>query len=196
MDVENLDALTPAELDALLEQALNPRVPVEVLYAVLERIGGRAQEPSQPQPLPQAQPHPQVPPRGAATDRAVRPERPRPPKTPTSAQPQTQQQPPPMQHMPPTPPTSQSFQVPPTNGLPGPNPNMQQTTVIPIVPSAPLNDAAPTAVIPIVPGNAANIGPNNAPNTPPTAAPNAAQPSRGAHAPMRHPNPMNPESGY
>ena len=171
MDVENLDALTPAELDALLEQALNPRVPVEVLYAVLERIGARAPEPSQPQP------HPQVPPRGAATDRAVRPERPRPPKTP------------------PTPPTSQPPQIPPMNampgpgpGAPGPNPNMQQTTVIPIVPSAPPHDAAPTAVIPIVP--------SNAPNTPPAAAPNAAPPSRGAHAPMRHPNPQNPESGY
>lgn len=39
MDVENIDALNPAELDALLERALNPQVPVEVFYAVLERIG-------------------------------------------------------------------------------------------------------------------------------------------------------------
>lgn len=39
MDVENIDALNPAELDALLERALDPRVPVEVFYAVLERIG-------------------------------------------------------------------------------------------------------------------------------------------------------------
>jgi hypothetical protein len=39
MDVENLDALNPTELDELLERALNPRVPVEVLYAVLDRIG-------------------------------------------------------------------------------------------------------------------------------------------------------------
>lgn len=39
MDVENIDALNPAELDALLERALDPQVPVEVFYAVLERIG-------------------------------------------------------------------------------------------------------------------------------------------------------------
>ncbi|MBR7835902.1 hypothetical protein KDL01_21690, partial [Actinospica durhamensis] len=38
MDVENIDALSPAELDALLERALDPQVPVELLYAVLERI--------------------------------------------------------------------------------------------------------------------------------------------------------------
>jgi hypothetical protein len=44
MDVENIDALNPAELDALLERALDPQVPVEVFYAVLERIG--SQEPS------------------------------------------------------------------------------------------------------------------------------------------------------
>jgi len=181
MDVENLDALTPAELDAVLEQALNPRVPVEVLYAVLERIGAGAQALSQP--------HAQVPQRGAATDRAVRPERPRPPKLPTSGQPQ-------LAPMPATPPNSQASQVPPTNGMPGipgpgsapgPNPNTQPTAVIPIVPSAPPSAAAPTAVIPVVP--------SNGPNVPPRIASNAVPPSRGAHAPMRHPGPTNPESG-
>ena len=123
MDVENLDALSPAELDALLEQALNPRVPVEMLYALLERIGAA----------------PQVPPRGAATDRAVRPERPRPPKLPTSAQAPMQ----PGSSMSPIPPTSQ---VSPTQSMPGvpgpgigpgPNPNMQQTAVIPAVSGGP-----------------------------------------------------------
>ncbi|WP_034262851.1 hypothetical protein [Actinospica robiniae] len=39
MDVDNIDALNPAELEAVLERALDPRVPVELLYAVLERLG-------------------------------------------------------------------------------------------------------------------------------------------------------------
>jgi hypothetical protein len=39
MDVDNIDALTVAELEAVLERALDPRVPVELLYAVLERLG-------------------------------------------------------------------------------------------------------------------------------------------------------------
>jgi hypothetical protein len=43
MDVENIDALNPAELDALLERALDPQVPIEVFYAVLERIGPHEQ---------------------------------------------------------------------------------------------------------------------------------------------------------
>jgi len=47
MDVENIDALNPAELDALLERALDPQVPVEVFYAVLERIGPH-EPPAQP----------------------------------------------------------------------------------------------------------------------------------------------------
>lgn len=52
MDVENIDALNPAELDALLERALDPQVPVEVFYAVLERIGPH--EPSAETTPPQA----------------------------------------------------------------------------------------------------------------------------------------------
>jgi hypothetical protein len=109
MDAENLDALTPAELEALLEQALNPQVPVTMLYAVLERIGaagaqaaparpGATQDPEATTVLPgqgpaSHLPHPPVAPRGAATDRAVRPERPLPPKGPKagpSQQPNTQ----------------------------------------------------------------------------------------------------------
>lgn len=39
MDVDNIDTLTQAELEAVLERALDPRVPVELLYAVLERLG-------------------------------------------------------------------------------------------------------------------------------------------------------------
>ncbi|HTJ72201.1 MAG TPA: hypothetical protein VL551_31970 [Actinospica sp.] len=88
MDVENLDALNPAELDELLERALNPQVPVELLYAVLERIGPAA-DPRGKGPLPPSSPDTEQttvmpplamapqPPRGAATDRAVRPERPK-----------------------------------------------------------------------------------------------------------------------
>ena len=105
MDVENLDALNPAQLDELLERALNPQVPVEVLYAVLDRIGSAPDAPTpagspvagsaaadveQTAVLPplatlqhprspsvsQAQLFPE-PARGAATDRAVRPERPK-----------------------------------------------------------------------------------------------------------------------
>lgn len=39
MDVDNIEILTQAELEAVLERALDPRVPVELLYAVLERLG-------------------------------------------------------------------------------------------------------------------------------------------------------------
>jgi hypothetical protein len=52
MDVENLDALNPTELDELLERALNPRVPVEVLYAVLDRIGPAKDGAPLPVPVP------------------------------------------------------------------------------------------------------------------------------------------------
>ena len=47
MDVENIDALNPAELDALLERTLDPKVPIEVFYAVLERIGPHEQPTAQ-----------------------------------------------------------------------------------------------------------------------------------------------------
>jgi len=159
MDVENLDALTPAELDALLNQALNPQVPVEVLYAVLERIGAapaHPQRPTQPQPQAHQQPRPQVSPRGAATDRAVRPERPQqpkpprsqPPKTPTSQAP-TMPGPAPAQGnrgVPGNPYASGNSGANPNPNPPspnrnhGPNPNQNRHP-----------DAQPTAVIPVVP---------------------------------------------
>jgi hypothetical protein len=39
-DVTTIDQLTDAEVDELLERALNPRTPIEIFYAVLDRIGG------------------------------------------------------------------------------------------------------------------------------------------------------------
>jgi hypothetical protein len=41
-DVTTIDQLTDAEVDELLERALNPRTPIEIFYAVLDRIGGHA----------------------------------------------------------------------------------------------------------------------------------------------------------
>ena len=41
-DVTTIDQLTDAEVDELLERALNPRTPIEIFYAVLDRIGGSA----------------------------------------------------------------------------------------------------------------------------------------------------------
>ena len=41
-DVTTIDQLTDAEVDELLERALNPRTPIEIFYAVLDRIGGYA----------------------------------------------------------------------------------------------------------------------------------------------------------
>ena len=41
-DVTTIDQLTDAEVDELLERALNPRTPIEIFYAVLDRIGGPA----------------------------------------------------------------------------------------------------------------------------------------------------------
>jgi hypothetical protein len=39
-DVTTIDQLTDAEVDELLARALNPRTPIEIFYAVLDRIGG------------------------------------------------------------------------------------------------------------------------------------------------------------
>jgi len=41
-DVTTIDQLSDAEVDELLERALNPRTPIEIFYAVLDRIGGYA----------------------------------------------------------------------------------------------------------------------------------------------------------
>jgi hypothetical protein len=39
IDVTTIDQLTDPEVDELLARAVNPRMPIEVFYAVLERIG-------------------------------------------------------------------------------------------------------------------------------------------------------------
>jgi hypothetical protein len=41
-DVTTIDQLTDAEVDELLARALNPRTPIEIFYAVLDRIGAPA----------------------------------------------------------------------------------------------------------------------------------------------------------
>jgi hypothetical protein len=45
-DVTTIDQLTDAEVDELLARALNPRTPIEVFYAVLDRIGAPAAAPA------------------------------------------------------------------------------------------------------------------------------------------------------
>ena len=40
VDVTTIDQLTDPEVDELLARAVNPHMPIEVFYAVLERIGG------------------------------------------------------------------------------------------------------------------------------------------------------------
>ncbi|HEX4790763.1 MAG TPA: hypothetical protein VH372_20045 [Actinospica sp.] len=40
IDVTTIDQLSDPEIDELLEHSINPRMPVEVFYAVLDRIGG------------------------------------------------------------------------------------------------------------------------------------------------------------
>ena len=39
-DVTTIDQMSDAEVDELLARALNPRTPIEIFYAVLDRIGG------------------------------------------------------------------------------------------------------------------------------------------------------------
>lgn len=39
IDVTTIDQLTDPEVDELLARAVDPRMPIEVFYAVLERIG-------------------------------------------------------------------------------------------------------------------------------------------------------------
>lgn len=40
VDVTTIGQLTDQEIDELLERSINPRMPVEVFYAVLDHIGG------------------------------------------------------------------------------------------------------------------------------------------------------------
>jgi hypothetical protein len=39
-DVTTIDRMSDAEVDELLARAVNPRTPIEIFYAVLDRIGG------------------------------------------------------------------------------------------------------------------------------------------------------------
>jgi hypothetical protein len=59
-DVTTIDQLSDAEVDELLARALNPRTPIEIFYAVLDRIGAvpaAAPEPA-PAPVSAAEPEP------------------------------------------------------------------------------------------------------------------------------------------
>jgi hypothetical protein len=82
MDVENIDALEPAELEAVLERALDPRVPVELLYAVLERLGRLDQEAAALTAAPAA---PTAPPASAPRAEAATPPAPAPAEPPVPA---------------------------------------------------------------------------------------------------------------
>jgi hypothetical protein len=59
-DVTTIDQLSDAEVDELLARALNPRTPIEIFYAVLDRIGGiPAAAEYAPEPVP-AEPEPEL----------------------------------------------------------------------------------------------------------------------------------------
>jgi hypothetical protein len=40
VDVTTIGQLSDPEIDELLERSINPRMPVEIFYAVLDRLGG------------------------------------------------------------------------------------------------------------------------------------------------------------
>jgi hypothetical protein len=40
IDVTTIGQLSDQEIDELLEHSINPRMPIEIFYAVLDRIGG------------------------------------------------------------------------------------------------------------------------------------------------------------
>ena len=40
IDVTTIGELSEPEIDELLEHSINPRMPIEIFYAVLDRIGG------------------------------------------------------------------------------------------------------------------------------------------------------------
>lgn len=40
IDVTTIGELSDLEIDELLEHSINPRMPIEIFYAVLDRIGG------------------------------------------------------------------------------------------------------------------------------------------------------------
>jgi hypothetical protein len=55
-DVTTIDQLSDAEVDELLARALNPQTPIEIFYAVLDRIGGIPAAAAGPAPLPDPAP--------------------------------------------------------------------------------------------------------------------------------------------
>lgn len=55
-DVTTIDQLSDAEVDELLARALNPQTPIEIFYAVLDRIGGIPAAAPDPAPLPDPAP--------------------------------------------------------------------------------------------------------------------------------------------
>jgi hypothetical protein len=57
IDVTTIDQLSDPEIDELLEYSINPRMPVEVFYAVLDRIGGipAAAAPAAAETLPESE---------------------------------------------------------------------------------------------------------------------------------------------
>ncbi len=63
-DVTTIDQLSDAEVDELLARALNPQTPIEIFYAVLDRIGGIPA--AAPDPAPDSAPVPD--PAPAATE--------------------------------------------------------------------------------------------------------------------------------
>ena len=58
-DVTTIDQLSDAEVDELLERSLNPRTPIELFYAVLDRIGGVVAAAPDPAPAYPAEPAPE-----------------------------------------------------------------------------------------------------------------------------------------
>jgi len=40
IDITTIGELSDHEIDELLEHSINPRMPIEIFYAVLDRIGG------------------------------------------------------------------------------------------------------------------------------------------------------------
>jgi hypothetical protein len=51
IDVTTIGELSEDEIDVLLEHSINPRMPIEIFYAVLDRIGGIPAAAAPPAPL-------------------------------------------------------------------------------------------------------------------------------------------------
>jgi hypothetical protein len=208
MDVENLDALNPTELDELLERALNPRVPVEVLYAVLDRIGPPKDGAPVLAPVPAA---------AAAPATADVEETTVLPPLATQLQAQVNQLPQPQPHPQPQQPTRGAAtdravrperpnqkQAAPQQKSPNPNPQTSKPGQQPPNPSqqqhpqpSKLGQGQPNSSQQQHP-QTSKLGqqpPNPGQQQPKTATP-AAHPARGAHAPTRRvASPPNQESG-